>query len=146
MVYDGRTMLDAIERHECMALLRHAHVGRVAVIADGEPLVLPVNFVVDEDDAIVFRTAEGTKFDACLNHARVAFEVDEIDIRNHAGWSVLIRGNAQVLTDPPEIARARQLPLIPWARAPKPHFVRLVPDIVSGRRIPPPQPRAAFAS
>ncbi len=138
MVYDGHTMMDAIERHECVALLRHVHVGRVAVVSEGEPLVLPVNFVVDDDGSIVFRTAEGTKFDACVNRARVAFEVDQIDVRNHAGWSVLARGNAEVITDPTELARMRRLPLIPWSRAPKPHFVRLAPDVISGRRIPPP--------
>lgn len=136
-MYDGRTLLEAIERHECMALLRHAYVGRVAVVVDGEPLVLPVNFVVD-DDTIVFRTAEGTKFDACVHNARVAFEVDQIDIRSHAGWSVLVRGRAQEITDPDELTKARRLPLNPLARAPKPHFMRLEPDVVSGRRIPAP--------
>jgi nitroimidazol reductase NimA-like FMN-containing flavoprotein (pyridoxamine 5'-phosphate oxidase superfamily) len=137
MMYDGRTLLEAIERHECMALLRNTCVGRIAVVVEGEPLVLPVNFVVD-DDTIVFRTAEGTKFDACVQNARVAFEVDQIDTRSHAGWSVLVRGRAQEITDPDELARARRLPLNPWARAPKPHFVRLQPDTVSGRRIPTP--------
>lgn len=135
MVYDGRNRLEVLERGEALRLLERAHVGRVGFVADGEQLVLPVNFVVD-GDSIVFRTAAGSKLDAAMGGTEVAFEVDETDDRRHAGWSVLVRGPARVVTDPIERAAVERLPLRPWSHAPKPHYVRVEARTVSGRRLP----------
>jgi uncharacterized protein len=135
MTYDGRNRLEVLERGEALRLLEHAQVGRVAFVADGEPLVFPVNFVV-EGESIVFRTAAGSKLDAAMGGALVAFEVDETDERLRAGWSVLVRGPARLVTDPIERAALDRLPLRPWAHAPKPHYVRIETRTVSGRRLP----------
>lgn len=135
MVFDGRNRLEVLERGEALRLLGRAHVGRVGFVADGEPLVLPVNYAVDHE-SIVFRTAAGSKLDVAMSGAVVAFEVDETDDRRHAGWSVLVRGPAHLVTDPIERAAAERLPLRPWAHAPKPHFVRVEARTVSGRRLP----------
>lgn len=135
MVYDGRNRLEVLERGEALRLLACAEVGRVGFVADGEPVVLPVNFVVDHE-SIVFRTAAGSKLDAAIGGALVAFEVDDTDPRLHAGWSVLVRGPARLVTDPVERAAVERLPLRPWAHAPKPHYVRIDARTVSGRRLP----------
>lgn len=129
--------LEVLERQECVELLTHdAFVGRLGLIPDGRPLVLPVNYVVDRD-AIVFCTGAGTKLNAITDGADVAFEVDDSRSLRHSGWSVLVRGRAELVTEPSELARLRAGPLRPWARGARANWVRLPLDEVSGRRIPP---------
>lgn len=59
-------------------------VGRVGVVADGRPVVLPVNYAI-VDGAVVFRTGRGAKPTAARDGAPVAFEVDEIERRGRKG-------------------------------------------------------------
>src|SRR4051812_43833662 len=97
-------VLDEIDREECILLLCRCTVGRVAVNVDGAaPLVVPVNYVVDEND-IVFRSDAGTKLAAAARGA-MSFEIDDIDHGRRAGWSVLVRGTARV-TDESENGNA----------------------------------------
>ena len=128
------TGLSVLDEGECMALLAGVRVGRVAVSIGAVPAVFPVNFGV-LDGAIVFRTGTGTKLDAATRNAVVAFEVDDLDPLYHEGWSVLVVGVADELTDPALLRRAEALPLAPWAPGRRDHFVRLQPEFVSGRRI-----------
>lgn len=67
--------------------------------------------------------------------AAVAFEVDGVNNVHRTGWSVLIRGTAEPVTDHSELERLRRLPLVPRAPGAKPHYVRIRHDEVSGRRI-----------
>lgn len=131
---DERTGLDYIPRDECLRLLQGRGLGRIGVIVAGRPVVLPVNYVVDEG-SVVFRTAVGTKFDAAVRGEFVAFEIDDADPQYHTGWSVLLTGVAEEIVDAAEVARAQRLPLRTWAPGPKPHFLRITPVTVSGRRI-----------
>jgi nitroimidazol reductase NimA-like FMN-containing flavoprotein (pyridoxamine 5'-phosphate oxidase superfamily) len=96
--------------------------------------VFPVNFVLDRH-MVVFRTDEGTKLDTACRGSRVAFEVDGTDAADRTGWSVVIRGEAVEVTDPAELARLRKLPLDPWAPGAKTHYVRILPAVLTGRRI-----------
>ena len=123
-----------LTKSECFALLARERLGRVAVVDDRGPVVFPVNFVLDRH-MVVFRTDEGTKLDAACRGSRVAFEIDGTDAAAHTGWSVLIRGEAIEVTDPAELARLRKLPLDPWAPGPKTHHVRILPAVLTGRRI-----------
>jgi hypothetical protein len=84
---------------------------------------------------VVFRTDKGTKLDAACRGSRVAFEVDGTDAAAHTGWSVLIRGEVIEVTDPEELARLRKLRLDPWAPGAKGHYVRILPAVLTGRRI-----------
>lgn len=120
---------------ECRTLL-HGHaarVGRVAV-AGPRPLILPVNYVLDGSD-IVFGTVPGSRLAAAVDGEFVAFEVDDLDARARAGWSVLLRGKAETVTDPGERARLRGLGLSSWAPDRRDCFVRIRPGHVTGRRI-----------
>jgi nitroimidazol reductase NimA-like FMN-containing flavoprotein (pyridoxamine 5'-phosphate oxidase superfamily) len=128
------TGLSVLDEVECMTLLAGVHVGRVAVTIGAVPAVFPVNFGV-VDGAIVFRTGTGTKLDAATRNAVVAFEVDDLDPPYHEGWSVLVVGVADELTDPALLERAEALPLAPWAPGTRDHLVRLQPEFISGRRI-----------
>ena len=73
-----------------------------------------VNYAVLDDD-IVFRTRPGTKLNAALSDAVVAFEIDQTDPRDHSGWSVVVIGVARPITDDATLARAGALALMPWA-------------------------------
>ena len=123
-----------LSNDECQAFLAGSHLGRVALVEGGRPLILPVNYVLD-DAAVVFRTDEGSKLDAAVRGAPVAFEVDGVNRERQTGWSVLIRGQAEYVTDPTDLERLRRLPLVPWAPGAKPHYVRVRPEEVTGRRI-----------
>ena len=129
--------LEHLSVPECLELLRThpQRIGRVGIADDGRrPIILPVNYAMD-DDAIVFRTAEGSKLAAAVRGAFVAFEVDDVDVAWQEGWSVLVRGQAHEVTDADEIARLDALPLHPWAAGSRDRFVRIRPDTVTGRRL-----------
>ncbi len=123
-----------LTKSECFELLAAQHVGRVAVVDDRGPIMVPVNYVLDRH-MVVFRTDEGTKLDAASRGSRVAFEVDRTDTSSHTGWSVVVRGEAVEVTDPAELARLRELPLDPWAPGAKTRYVRILPAVLTGRRI-----------
>lgn len=114
--------------------MAHEHLGRVAVVDDRGPDLVPVNFVLDRH-MVVFRTDEGMKLDAASCGSRVAFEVDRTDGVDHTGWSVLVRGEAVEVIDPAELAHLRKLRLTPWAPGPKTRYVRILPAALTGRRI-----------
>jgi len=109
-------------------------VGRVAVIAGGRPVVLPVNYAMDGDD-VVFRTAEGTKLDAAVRGAPVAFEIDHTDRLYRTGWSVLVSGRAEVVTEAADLERVRRLPLRPWSTHDTSNWIVIRAEEITGRRI-----------
>jgi uncharacterized protein len=130
------TDLQVLDADTCLALLRSVPVGRVAWAGgDGTVSVLPVNFVVD-GTALVFATAPGSKMDAIRAGRRLTFEADDLEPALRTAWSVLLTGPAEVVTDPAETERLKSLPLAPWIASPKPFFVRLDPEKITGRRIP----------
>jgi uncharacterized protein len=130
-----------LTRSECFQLLADEPVGRLALVDDRGPIVLPVNFILDKHTLLV-RSAEGTKLNVLGPGDKVAFEVDRIDAASGTGWSVLVRGEAIEVTDPVELARLRALPLHPWAPGPKHHFLRILPAVITGRRIAAADPAA----
>ena len=78
---------------DCLALLRLRRIGRVALMIDGYPLVVPVNYRLVELPGrhwIAIRTRPG----GAIEHAGVhcAFEIDDIDEEHRTGWSVVVRG------------------------------------------------------
>lgn len=118
---------------ECWALLRSVPVGRLAVVIDGEPDVFPVNHVVDHG-TIVIRTGPGSKHAAANRHT-VAFEVDGYDAERAQAWSVVVKGVAESVDRLYDLIDALQLPVFPWQSGPKPFFLRIEPDTITGRRI-----------
>lgn len=102
------------------------------------PVIRPVNYLFDErSQAVVFRTAPGTKFHALLRSANAAFEIDGIDEASRTGWSVIVRGVTDEVTDRSEIQRLDGLRLESWAPGPKEHWMHIRAWTVSGRRIIP---------
>jgi len=134
---DTRTGMERLTREECVALLATEEVGRLAVVDFGTPVVFPVNYALD-GDTVVFRTDPGTKLDKGTR-SRAAFEIDDFDREHRTGWSVVAVGRLEEVTafDGPLFDRVHALPIEPWAGGEKQHWVRLVPDRISGRRIGP---------
>jgi uncharacterized protein len=126
--------LDALSVDECLDLLAAHHLGRVAVDDPRGPTVLPVNYTLDRG-TIVFRTDEGTKLDAAVRRERISFEVDHVDEGAGTAWSVLVRGKAEEIVDPGELATVRALPLTPFVGGERQRYVRLLSTAISGRRI-----------
>jgi len=132
----SQTRVEVLDRVEAMQLLTYkSYVGRVAFVVDGQPIVLPVNYLAEEG-SIVFCTAPGTKLSALSDGARVAFEVDDSRPLYHAGWSVLVFGTAREVTDEGELGALRRGPLRSWATPASEHWIRISIDEISGRRIP----------
>ena len=129
-----RNGLEVLDREQCLSLLAGASLGRVGVTTGALPTVLPVNFVL-HDDRILIRSGEGTKLDAALRDAVVAFEVDDFDPLYHSGWSVVVTGVATSLDDPEELAAVDRLALPHWAPQPDGHVVAISTEMVSGRRL-----------
>ena len=121
---------------ECWALLGQATVGRVAFVHDGDVVIFPVNLGVWHH-SIVFRTQPGSKLDAAVMSAHVSIEVDGVDEGAHEGWSVLARGTAGTVEDEATTEQLDGLGVEPWIRPDAPRtWVRLLPDEVTGRRVP----------
>lgn len=93
-----------------------------------------MNFWCD-GDRVLIRTTEGTKLDAALHHAVVAFEVDDFDPLYHSGWSVMVTGVAEEVTDPCELHGLFGAPLARWAPPGQERLVAVAADLVTGRRI-----------
>jgi len=130
-----RNGLEVLDRETSLRLLASAVLGRIGVTDRALPVILPVNFVLDGDQVLV-RTSVGTKLLAAAAGAVVAFEVDDFDPMDHAGWSVTITGPAREVTDPADLERIRHLPLPHWTPAAG-HVIAIDPAIVSGRRLVP---------
>lgn len=60
MVSLDRNGLEILDRQECLALLQRRDLGRVGLVAQGLPAILPVNYRVLDDD-VVFATGTGSK-------------------------------------------------------------------------------------
>jgi nitroimidazol reductase NimA-like FMN-containing flavoprotein (pyridoxamine 5'-phosphate oxidase superfamily) len=120
---------------ECLNLLAEAQVGRVGLVVDGEPVVLPVNYALD-GDAVLFRTTETSVLNEA-SMAKVAFEVDSVDEESHAGWSVLVRGRADDISDAIDATseRLRRLQLVTWAPGGRHNWFVIRPHAITGRRL-----------
>ena len=133
---ESQTRVHELTRAESLELLQlHAYVGRIAFIVDGQPLILPVNYLAD-DSSVVFCTEPGTKLHAIGAGAPVAFEVDDSRPLYHAGWSVVVKGTAREVTDDTRLDELRRGPLHSWATRSTAHWVEISIDEVTGRRIP----------
>jgi nitroimidazol reductase NimA-like FMN-containing flavoprotein (pyridoxamine 5'-phosphate oxidase superfamily) len=126
--------LEVLEPSESLRLLGEVPIGRIVFTDQAMPAVQPVNFVVD-GDAVLIRTAPGSRLDAAARNAIVAFEVDDIDQDNERGWSVTVIGHAELVTDEAEVARASTLHLRCWSPDEYTHLVRIRMEIIQGRRI-----------
>ncbi|MEU5095639.1 pyridoxamine 5'-phosphate oxidase family protein [Streptomyces sp. NPDC020996] len=124
-----------LDRQECLRLLAKVPVGRIVHTRKALPAVLPVNFCLDGDGAVLLRTSAASELVRAIDQAVVAFEADEVDAVAHSGWSVVITGRAAVVTDPVRHETLARTGPRSWVASPREVFVRIEPELVTGREL-----------
>jgi uncharacterized protein len=130
---DGKSVT-VLSEQECIRRLAAHYVGRVGFAETGHPMVLPVNYVLDGRD-IIFRSSDGSKLDAARHAQMVAFEIDGSEFIYREGWSVVVVGRLQEVTDPVEVARLAGLRLEPWVPGGNARWLRIHAQEISGRGV-----------
>lgn len=122
-----------LTEHACLEHLRLASFGRVAITSGALPVILPIHFSLLGSDP-VFRTDPGAKLMAASAGQVLCLEIDDVDPFAHTGWSVLVTGKAEVLTEPDDLSAAARLPLRPWIGTGS-AYVRICATLITGREI-----------
>ena len=132
---DTPTGIEILGEDECLRRLAAEEVGRLAVIHVTSPRIFPVNYILD-GRTIVFRTDAGTKLDHG-QRSGVCFEIDAFDRPTRSGWSVVVTGRLEEITpfDSRVLAEAKALPIDPWAGGTRSHWMRILIDRITGRRV-----------
>lgn len=127
--------LDVLSPEECRELLRGEQIGRVGFNQRGQTVILPVNYAFVAG-SILFRTSIGSKLDIAQARSAASFEIDDWDEANRTGWSVLVKGHAEEVTDEWFVSICEHFDVEPWAdQIPRDHWVRLTADEITGRWI-----------
>jgi len=134
--HTDRHGLEVIGLEECLTLLASLPYGRLAYLDAGGPSIVPVNHLVD-GSSVVLRSLDGGKLGAAIFERPVAFELDDLDFTTRSGWSVLVRGRAEVIED--EDAKSYDRWLDSWAvkEGTRTTWIRILADEISGRRLSP---------
>lgn len=127
--------LEELSLDDCLRALRGASVGRIAVLIDEHPILLPVNYRLVETSGptwVAIRTRPGNVIErAPMN---VAFEIDGIDPAHQEGWSVLVRGSLQHV-DPDAADFRERFDPEPWMDAEREAWLAIEPFSITGRRL-----------
>jgi nitroimidazol reductase NimA-like FMN-containing flavoprotein (pyridoxamine 5'-phosphate oxidase superfamily) len=126
--------LEILDESEAMRLLANSEVGRVGVTMGALPAIFPVNYRL-LDGAVVFWSSAGSKLSAAATGAVVAFEVDDYNVADRSGRSVLVVGPSEVVDDPDVAFKALAAGLAPFVDGARSTIIRIEPTLVSGRRI-----------
>ena len=130
MSTDGEPMT-VLSEDESWHLLASMALGRLVTSVEGQPQIFPVNYVVQRR-TVLFRTAEGAKLFTIVMNSQVAFEADDHNVSE--GWSVIVKGRAEVLNTDAEIQEAEGAQLLSWTAMSKRRYVRVIPSVITGRR------------
>ena len=127
--------LEELSHDECLMRLRAGSVGRIGVIVDEFPTVLPVNYRLVEVLSrlwVAVRTRPGNVIDRAA--IRVAFEIDNIDITAREGWSVVVRGTLHRV-DPNAADFRQRFDPEPWLDVDRDAWMAIDPFAITGRRL-----------
>jgi nitroimidazol reductase NimA-like FMN-containing flavoprotein (pyridoxamine 5'-phosphate oxidase superfamily) len=123
-----------MDRQESLEHLHGFTIGRLVFDDDRGPMALPVNYVVDGEDVLIATRPYGAI--AHWTPGRpVAFEIDDFDAANETGWSVVVRGQAEVPAYG-ELPDDDRRPY-PWAEGDRSFHVRVRTTDLTGRRLVP---------
>ncbi|ROO88486.1 pyridoxamine 5'-phosphate oxidase-like protein [Actinocorallia herbida] len=126
--------LETLDEATCRVLLKSVPIGRIVFTHQALPRIQPVSYALDGDD-VVIRVPGGSKVAAAAQDAVVAFEIDDYDEPSRTGWSVVVVGRARREDSPAAVAALRRLGLRSWTDGPGEEYIRIVPEILSGRRV-----------
>ncbi len=127
--------VEELGRDECLTRMATQRLGRLGVVVDGVPLVLPMQFAM-EGETVVLQTNQGAKtLNAPLSS--VSFEVDQVDWDEGVGWSVLLQGyGADISSALDQRSEAlRSLTIQSWAPPPADRWLKIIPRKITGRVI-----------
>jgi nitroimidazol reductase NimA-like FMN-containing flavoprotein (pyridoxamine 5'-phosphate oxidase superfamily) len=129
--------LEVLTRTECVERLAAASVGRVGFVVARRPQVLPVNYALDDEATVVFRTTGRSILTQVVDQA-VVFEVDGLDEAAKTGWSVCVHGIGREITgtDDSSVTRRQTMHLLSWAPGPRDRWFAIAAHELTGRRIP----------
>jgi uncharacterized protein len=91
-------MTRMLSESEARNLIAGGKIGRLGCIDNGEPYVVPINYVF-EDESIYSHSLPGRKIDAMRAHPRACLQVDEIE-HDFAWRSVIAYGNFEEIRVP----------------------------------------------
>lgn len=136
--------LEPLSPAACRSLLREHTFGRIALVHNEAPVVLPVNYRWVETSGktwVALRTRPGN----VIEHEamKVAFEIDGTDAANRQGWSVLVRGTLHHVDADAAGFRERFDPE-PWILADRDAWLIIDPFEITGRRLHPDAREWAF--
>ena len=129
-------MLEELSEQVCLGLLHGTVVGRIAVVVDHFPVVVPVNYRLVElggAPAIVLCTRPGNVIDS--GATKVALQIDGIDPTYHCGWSVLERGLLHHLDAKVVAALREQLEPLSWVTEGRDSWLAIEELCITGRRL-----------
>jgi nitroimidazol reductase NimA-like FMN-containing flavoprotein (pyridoxamine 5'-phosphate oxidase superfamily) len=138
------TQLEVLTLDDCLTLLRGQSVGRVAVMVNEFPVVVPINYKLVETHEplwVALRTRPGNVIDRAP--MPVALEIDGFEISEHEGWSVLVRGTLHHV-DPDSADFAERFDSHPWLDDERDAWLIIEPFSITGRLLRSPQPEWAF--
>ncbi len=96
-------MIGKLTHEDGLKILNAGTLARLGCIADGEPYVVPINYLFDGEN-IYMHSLAGKKITALRNNPRVCLQVDEIEDAYH--WrSVIVYGNYEEISDERERER-----------------------------------------
>jgi nitroimidazol reductase NimA-like FMN-containing flavoprotein (pyridoxamine 5'-phosphate oxidase superfamily) len=140
----SEAQLQALSYEECLQLLREHAIGRIGVVLDDAPFVLPVNYRLVETVGLTFvavRTRPGNTIDRA--GLQVAFEIDEVDLAHRQGWSVLVRGTLHHV-DADAAGFKSRFDSHPWIEAERDAWLIIQPFSITGRQLHPATHEWAF--
>jgi len=137
MQIDG-TGATVLQDDECTRLLASVHIGRVALTRDSLPVILPVAFRLVGQDPVI-RTGQGAVREAGRRRSVLCLEADGCAPDWSTGWSVIVTGRAELVTDQDTLVAIHRLALPDWRRPSNGDdyddlYVRIRTELISGRR------------
>ena len=96
-------MMDILPSDRCLELLDEALYGDLAMVADGEPYVTPISFVL-HGDGLFIRSGPGRRISALRTEPAVCLSVVAFSPETGEWESVLINGDIEFVEDPNEQA------------------------------------------
>lgn len=127
--------LEEIPYEDCLQLLRVVPVGRISIVVNTYPVVLPMNYRLVETSGLVWiaiRTRAGNVIDQAPMNA--SFEIDGVMSVERLGWSVLVQGTLHHV-DPEAADFREQFDPHPWLGEALDSWMAIEPFSITGRRL-----------
>jgi hypothetical protein len=127
--------LEKIPYEDCLQLLRVVPVGRISIVVNTYPVVLPMNYRLVETSGLVWiaiRTRAGNVIDQAPMNA--SFEIDGVMSAERLGWSVLVQGTLHHV-DPEAADFREQFDPHPWLGEALDSWMAIEPFSITGRRL-----------